>query len=89
MLYEPDSDAIENDKACTSCNAITALALEVEAQSKSSGGREIKAIRSRCWTEGSMRARSRPRAQGGGVDWRRHLLRVAIPYSVLTHTHHA
>jgi hypothetical protein len=77
VLNEPNSDAIEHYKACTSGNAITAFALEVEAQSKSSGGREIKAIRSRCWTEGSVCARGRPRALGGIVDGRLHYLRRA------------
>jgi hypothetical protein len=72
VLNEPNSDAIEHYKACTSGNAITAFALEVEAQSKSSGGREIKAIRSRLDTTGSVRARGRPRALGGIVDGRVH-----------------
>jgi hypothetical protein len=78
VLNEPNSDAIEHYKACTSGNAITAFALEVEAQSKSSGGREIKAIRSRLDTTGSVRARGRPRALGGIVDGRVHYLRPDV-----------
>ena len=75
VVSEPDPDSMITNEAGTAGHAKATHALELEAHSISSGGREIKAIRSRLDTTGSVRARGRPRALGGIVDGRVHYLR--------------
>ena len=72
VVSEPDPDSMITNEAGTAGHAKATHALELEAHSISSGGREIKAIRSRLDTTGSVRARGRPRALGGIVDGRVH-----------------